>query len=147
MALAEDFEFFKGSKVKAGNMTYAELGKAYPDLKVQFDSFQLTTVCIETDELEMIEEMFSRLNESLLSPLREKERLWWTIARRDPEIASESFFTGTYPFRTSVIDTSILPRSSCTRKTTAKSSIQKKLTWTGLLKTSQGNREAKCPRF
>src|SRR6266404_3935467 len=64
IALAADFEFLKYSKVKAGNMTYAELGREYPDLKVQFDSFQLTAICVETDELEMIEEMFSRLNEA-----------------------------------------------------------------------------------
>jgi len=128
MALAEDFEFFKGSKVKAGNMTYAELGKAYPDLKVQFDSFQLTTVCIETDELEMIEEMFSRLNESapLTAPRKGTPMVDHCQARSGNWLASLSS-QGTYPFRTSVIDTSILPRSSCTRKTTAKSSIQKSL--------------------
>ena len=72
IALSSEFEYFRDAKIRAGDMTYAELGKAYPDLKVQFDSFQLTTVCIETDELEMIEEMFSRLNES--APLAAPER-------------------------------------------------------------------------
>ena len=64
IALAHDFECFKNSGIQAGDMIYAELGKAYPDLKVQFDSFQLAVICIETDELEMIEKMFSRLNEA-----------------------------------------------------------------------------------
>jgi hypothetical protein len=99
MALAEDFEFFKGSKVKAGNMTYAELGKAYPDLKVQFDSFQLTTVCIETDELEMIEEMFSRLNESAPLTAPEKRNAYGgPLPGAIRKLASESFFTGNIPF-------------------------------------------------
>ena len=73
IALAEDFQYFKDSTVKAGNMKYSELGREYPDLKVQFDSFQLTAVCVETDELELIEEMFSRLNEAAPLPLLRNE--------------------------------------------------------------------------
>ena len=86
MALAGDFEFFKDADVKAGSMTYKELGKAYPDLKVQFDSFQLATVVIDTQDLEMIEEMFStpeRVSASYRP--REEERVWWTFAWRDPK--------------------------------------------------------------
>src|SRR5579859_3543849 len=33
IALADDFEYFKNSAVKAGSMKYSELGQAYPDLK------------------------------------------------------------------------------------------------------------------
>jgi len=80
-------------------MTYAELGKAYPDLKVQFDSFQLTTVCIETDELEMIEEMFSRLNESAPLTAPEKRNAYGgPLPGAIRKLASESFFTGNIPF-------------------------------------------------
>jgi len=99
MALAEDFEYFKDEGVKASNMTYAELGREYPDLKVQFDSFQLAAVCVETDELEMIEEMFSRLNEAAPLTAPEKRNAYGgplPIAIR--KLAGESLFTEAIPF-------------------------------------------------
>lgn len=99
IALADDFEYFKDLTVKAGNMTYSELGREHPDLKAQFDGFQLTAICIETDELEMIEEMFSRLNEAAPLTAPEKRNAYGgplPIAIR--KLASESFFTEAIPF-------------------------------------------------
>lgn len=99
IALAEDFEYFKDPTVKAGNMTYSELGREHPDLKVQFDSFQLTAICVETDEIEMIEEMFSRLNEAAPLTAPEKRNAYGgplPIAIR--RLASEPFFTNAIPF-------------------------------------------------
>jgi Protein of unknown function DUF262 len=72
IALDDDFDFFKDPKVKAHGMKYAELGNAYPDLKVQFDGYPLTVVVIETEDIEIIEEMFSRLNEA--APLTAAEK-------------------------------------------------------------------------
>ena len=99
IALADDFEYFKDDAVKAGGMTYVELGGAYPDLKVQFDSFPLTAICIETDELEMIEEMFSRLNEAAPLTAPEKRNAYGgplPVAIR--KLASAQFFTKNLPF-------------------------------------------------
>lgn len=99
MALAADFEYFRDPNVKAGNMTYSELGREYPDLKVQFDSFQLTAICVETDELEMIEEMFSRLNEAAPLTAPEKRNAYGgplPLAIR--KLATESLFTERIPF-------------------------------------------------
>jgi Protein of unknown function DUF262 len=99
IALASDFEYFKDAKAQAGDMTYAELGKAYPDLKVQFDSFQFTAVCIETDELEMIEEMFSRLNESAPLTAPEKRNAYGgPLPAAIRKLAREAFFTTELPF-------------------------------------------------
>lgn len=97
--LAQGFEYFKDVETKAENMTYQELGKEYPDLKAQFDNFKLTVICIETNDLEMIEEMFLRLNES--APLSAPEK---RIAYGGPlpiatrKLASEIFFTSRLPF-------------------------------------------------
>jgi hypothetical protein len=99
IALASDFEYFKDSKAKAGDMTYKELGKQYPDLKVQFDSFQLNAVCIETDELEMIEEMFSRLNESAPLTAPEKRNAYGgPLPSAIRKLATEKLFTVELPF-------------------------------------------------
>src|SRR5258707_8905785 len=99
IALPSYFEFFRDPKTKGGDMTYKELGQAYPDLKVQLDSFQLTTICIETDELEMIEEMFSRLNESAPLAAPEKRNAYGgplPVAIR--KLATEAFFKTRLPF-------------------------------------------------
>jgi len=99
MALADDFEYFHDPSVKAGGMTYTELGNANPDLKVQFDSFPLTAIVIETEDLEMIEEMFSRLNEAAPLTAPEKRNAYGgPIPRLIRKLATEPFFTKNLPF-------------------------------------------------
>jgi hypothetical protein len=70
--LAEDFKYFKDPNVKAGSFSYADLAKNYPDLKSLFDSFDLPIVCVETDDLDLIDDMFLRLNEAV--PLNAAEK-------------------------------------------------------------------------
>jgi hypothetical protein len=99
IALADDFEYFRDPSIKAAGMKYAELGNAYPDLKVQFDSFPLTAICIETDDLEMIEEMFSRLNEAAPLTAPEKRNAFGgPLPRAIRKLAGEPFFTDDLPF-------------------------------------------------
>ncbi len=71
-SLANDFDYLKDSKVIAGGMTYSDLAKSYPKLKIKFDSISLPIITISTDDLELIEDMFSRLNEAV--PLNAAEK-------------------------------------------------------------------------
>lgn len=99
IALADDFKYFKDSSVDAGGMKYDELGKAYPDLKNQFDTFLLTVISIETDDLEMIEEMFSRLNEAAPLTAPEKRNAYGgPLPVAIKKLAAEAFFTKHLPF-------------------------------------------------
>ncbi|MBS0155188.1 MAG: DUF262 domain-containing protein [Nitrospira sp.] len=99
IALAEDFEYYKDSDVSAEGMYYVDVGQKYPDLKVQFDSFQLAAICIETDDLEMIEEMFSRLNESAPLTAPEKRNAYpGPLPNAIRKLAGEQFFTAKLPF-------------------------------------------------
>ena len=99
LALASDFEYFKDSNIKPGDMTYTELGQKLPDLKVQFDSFQLNVIAIETDELEMVEEMFSRLNESAPLTAPEKRNAYGgPLPILIRKLASQDFFNTALPF-------------------------------------------------
>lgn len=99
IAVPEEFELFKDKSVKAGNMTYSELSTAYPDLKAQFDGFQLNVVLIDTDELEMIEELFSRLNEAApLSAPEKRNAFGGPIPVAVRRLARLSFFTESVPF-------------------------------------------------
>jgi len=99
IALADDFKYFKDSSVDAGGMKYDELGKAYPDLKNQFDTFLLMVISIETDDLEMIEEMFSRLNEAAALTAPEKRNAYGgPLPVAIKKLAAETFFTKHLPF-------------------------------------------------
>ena len=98
-ALANDFNYFADSEVDVRSMTYAELGRSYPDLKTHFDSFHLTTILVETDEMEMIEEMFSRLNEAApLSAPEKRNAYGGPLPGAIRRLARASFFTYRLPF-------------------------------------------------
>jgi hypothetical protein len=99
IALADDFRLFKHDQIAAGGMTYQELSTHYPELKADFDGFPLSVVLIETDELEMIEEMFSRLNEAAPLTAPEKRNAFGgpgPVAIR--KLAKDVFFTQLIPF-------------------------------------------------
>ncbi|MDP9173161.1 MAG: DUF262 domain-containing protein [Planctomycetota bacterium] len=72
LALANDFEYLPDPSVKAANLTYRELAQKYPAVKTRFDSVTLPIMTIQTDDLELIEDMFSRLNEAV--PLNAAEK-------------------------------------------------------------------------
>jgi hypothetical protein len=91
--LSADFDcVWDPSLNAAGGMTYSELSKNFPDLRVTLDSYGLTVVCIETDDLEIIEDMFSRLNEAVPLSAAEKRN-----AKGGPVPSAIKALTGT-PF-------------------------------------------------
>lgn len=99
IALANDFKLFRDKKVEAAGMTYRELGQQHPDLKADFDGFLLSVILIETDDLEMIEEMFSRLNEAAPLAAAEKRNAYGgpiPVAVR--KLSREAFFLKKLPF-------------------------------------------------
>lgn len=99
IALADDFEFFNTSEVKASGMKYSELGKEYPEVKADFDGFPLSVILIETDDLEMIEEMFSRLNEAAPLTAPEKRNAYsGPVPGAIRKLAKEAFFVNALPF-------------------------------------------------
>ena len=70
--LAKDFEYLPDRSVSAGSMTYADLAKKYPKLKQRLDAFALPIVVIETEDLDLIDDLFFRLNEAV--PLNAAEK-------------------------------------------------------------------------
>ena len=59
----DDFEYQRDPTVNLAKLSYQDIAKQYPKIRVKFDSFVLpvVTVNIEGDELELIEDMFSRI--------------------------------------------------------------------------------------
>lgn len=98
-ALDPDFVYLHDENVDLRQLTYQELASRYPDVKQDFDSFNLDVITIDTDDIELIEDLFSRLNEAM--PLNAAEK---RNARPGPlpqfvrEISQHRFFTDKMPF-------------------------------------------------
>ncbi|MFM5697106.1 DUF262 domain-containing protein [Aeromonas veronii] len=71
-ALREDITYLRDPSISIGGLTYNDLSSKYSKIKNRFDSTNLPIVVIETDDIELIEDMFSRLNEA--SPLNAAEK-------------------------------------------------------------------------
>ncbi|MEK0157892.1 DUF262 domain-containing protein [Pseudoalteromonas piscicida] len=70
--LSSDFEYQKDTEINMKGLTYSDIAKEFPRIKIQFDSFILPIVGVETDDIDLIEDMFSRLNEAV--PLNAAEK-------------------------------------------------------------------------
>lgn len=97
--LSSDFEYFAAPSVAAHDMTYQELATKHPDLKTDFDNFQLNVITIETDDIDLIEEMFSRLNEAVPLTAAEKRNAWGgPVPKAIRDLAKVPFFPKKLPF-------------------------------------------------
>lgn len=72
LQLAEDFEYLRDDSVEAGGLDYQELATRYPHVKARFDGTPLDIITIRTTDLELVEDLFSRLNEAV--PLNAPEK-------------------------------------------------------------------------
>lgn len=98
-ALEPDMEFIADPDVKPGGLTYAELARKYPDLKTRFDGFSLPIISILTEDSELIEDMFSRLNEALpLNAAEKRNALGGPVPPKIREISKHKFFIDKLPF-------------------------------------------------
>lgn len=70
--LGPNFEFFEDPGTLAAGMTYKEISKEYPRLLTRFHGRTLTVMIVAAEELDFIEDMFSRLNEAV--PLNAAEQ-------------------------------------------------------------------------
>ena len=97
--LADDFKYLRDSKVQAGGLKYDALSAEYPYIKSQFDAYSLHIVMIKTDDTELIEELFSRLNEAVPLNAPEKRRaLGGPLPPKIDGIAEHQFFKNCLPF-------------------------------------------------
>lgn len=99
LLLDKDFEYFRDKKVKAGGLSYSQLGQKYPLIKAKFDGTTLNIITIRTEDLELIEDMFSRLNEAVPLNAPEKRNAFggpMPVVIKD--IAKNNFFAKHVPF-------------------------------------------------
>jgi Protein of unknown function DUF262 len=99
ISLPEDFEYLKDDSVHAGGLGYSQLAEKYPSLKSRFDATTLDITTIRTDDLELIEDMFSRLNEAVpLNAPEKRNAFGGPMPQAIKKISGHSFFTKHIPF-------------------------------------------------
>jgi hypothetical protein len=92
-SLSEDFEYQVNPQVKAERLTYQDLAKEYPKIKIRFDSYTLPITLVETDDIDLIEDMFTRLNEAVpLNGAEKRNSLGGPMAKAIREISAHDFF-------------------------------------------------------
>lgn len=97
--LSDDFCFLDNESKNVGALTYSELGTNFPDRKLKFDAFRLSVMVIQTDDLELIEDMFSRLNEAVpLNAPEKRNAFGGPLPEVIRSIARHNFFTKHLPF-------------------------------------------------
>ena len=97
--LDQTFNLMKDPQVQAGGFTYADLGKEYPNLKTHFDSYVLPITTVMTDDLDLIEEMFSRLNEAVpLNAAEKRNAMGGPMANVIRQVSAHPFFASNIPF-------------------------------------------------
>lgn len=72
LTLSDDFVYLKDPSINLAGLTLSEIGEKYPVVRDIFNGISLPVVTIITDDIELIEEMFSRLNDGV--PLNSAEK-------------------------------------------------------------------------
>jgi uncharacterized protein DUF262 len=99
--LAADFEYQREPELNLGSLSYEDIAKQYPKIRVKFDSFVLpvVTVSIEGNDIDLIEDMFSRLNEAVpLNAAEKRNAIGGDVVRAIAEISQHRFFVNRVKF-------------------------------------------------
>jgi hypothetical protein len=99
IALAEDFEYLKDPSLSLAGLGYSQLADKFPHIKSRFDATILDITTIRTDDLDLIEDMFSRLNEAVpLNAPEKRNAFGGPLPAAIRKVAALTFFTKHVPF-------------------------------------------------
>jgi hypothetical protein len=91
--LADDFVYQDDESLRLARLGYTDIAGSYPKIKIKFDSFVLPVVGVDTDDQELIEDMFSRLNEAVpLNAAEKRNALGGELVSAIRDVASHEFF-------------------------------------------------------
>jgi hypothetical protein len=98
-ALDTEFKYQISPEIDLSSMKYQDLAKHFPDIKSDFDAFPLHVITIEAEDLEVIEDLFSRLNEAVpLNAAEKRNAKPGPVPELIRELSSHEFFTKKLPF-------------------------------------------------
>src|SRR6266480_235125 len=97
--LPNKFEYLPDPTLDLSTLTYAELAKSHPQVKALFDNYPLTIMVVRTDDVELIEDMFSRLNEAMpLNAAEKRNAFGGPLPPLIRKLAKQPFFKTKLPF-------------------------------------------------
>lgn len=98
-ALADDFKYLIEPSYKLAGLTFPDIVKKYNKVAIRFDSYILPIVCIETDDMDLIEDMFSRLNEAVpLNSAEKRNALGGPMVKEITRVSKHLFFSNKVGF-------------------------------------------------
>ena len=101
LRLPNDFRLFEDATVDARGLDYDGLGRKYPHLRSRVDRTELPIIVVKTVDIELVEELFSRLNEAVVLTAPEyRNTLRGPLPRMFREMSAHPFFIESLPFET-----------------------------------------------
>lgn len=98
-SLPNKFEYLPDPSLDLSNLTYEELAKSFPQVKALFDNYPLAIMVVRTDDVELIEDMFSRLNEAMpLNAAEKRNAFGGPLPPLIRKLALHPFFKSKLPF-------------------------------------------------
>lgn len=98
--LSTDFEYQDDPKLNLSGLSYEDLGKEFPKIKIRFDSFVLPIIAVLTDDIDLIEDMFYRLNEAVpLNSAEKRNAFGGDMVAAIRDLANDKFFTKKVKFK------------------------------------------------
>lgn len=92
--LDDEFEYQDNTSLRLGGLGYDDLAKEHPKIKINFDSFVLPIIGVQTDDIDLIEDMFSRLNEAApLNAAEKRNAFGGDVVTAIRNISNHVFFT------------------------------------------------------
>lgn len=97
--LADDFTYQDDPSLNLAKLSYEDLAQHFPKIKIKFDSFVLPIIGVQTDDLELIEDMFSRLNEAVpLNAAEKRNAIGGTMVQAIRDVSLHPLFTNKVKF-------------------------------------------------
>ena len=99
ISLPEDFKYLRDDSLKIGGLGYSQLAEKYPQIKTRFDATLLDIITIRTEDIELIEDMFSRLNEAVpLNAPEKRNAFGGPMPQVITKVSGHTFFRKHIPF-------------------------------------------------
>lgn len=91
--LASDFEYQRDPELTLAGLSYEDIAKEHPRIKIKIDSFVLPVVAVDTDDEDLIEDMFSRLNEAVpLNAAEKRNAIGGNMVQAIRDLSNHKFF-------------------------------------------------------
>jgi hypothetical protein len=91
--LSEDFKYQDDESLTLARLGYSDIATSHPKIKIKFDSFVLPVIGVDTDDQELIEDMFSRLNEAVpLNAAEKRNAIGGEMVAAIRDLADHDFF-------------------------------------------------------